>query len=384
MEPIYKNFDGLEISFQGAIPEYILRELRVAKEIAQQNRCMSPTKLNAGTFLVMVAETGMRGGYAFRFDTGEDGETWFIADSMKRDRWNIRVSVKSLNLAIRGYTETKNKILDILYNKLEAVGINTEGLLSGLLKERVSRFDFCVDFKTENFEPSEKNIISHSKSTKAFNVINNSNSLEYTARGRVVESVRIGKMPNRQLAIYNKTKEIISNRKKYWWKLWGINSDEFKGQIWRIEIRAGKKELNSWNIKTFKDFETKAGDVALDILNNIRYVIPNENDLNPARWANYEFWNELIKVSKKNLFNYISKVERGELMQGIREEKIIVFEKQLSGSFISFMALQDKNLDQLPGEIELMIVSMFHDKGINKKKILEKYKKAWEKYKLLE
>ena len=36
------------------------------------------------------------------------------------------------------------------------------------------------------------------------------------ARGGRVESVMIGKMPGRQLVIYDKTREIVAHQKPYW------------------------------------------------------------------------------------------------------------------------------------------------------------------------
>lgn len=74
----------------------------------------------------MVAETGARGGYKYRFDTGLDGEIWFVAHSLKRDGWNIRVSAKSLALALHGYEGVKARILGRLA-ALEAKGLARRG-----------------------------------------------------------------------------------------------------------------------------------------------------------------------------------------------------------------------------------------------------------------
>ena len=69
----------------------------------------------------MVAETGSRGGYRYRFDTGLDGETWFVAHSTNSKNWNIRVSVKSLALSLYGYEGVKERILNRL-KALKAIG----------------------------------------------------------------------------------------------------------------------------------------------------------------------------------------------------------------------------------------------------------------------
>ena len=82
----------------------------------------------------------------------------------------------------------------------------------------------------------------------------------------------------------------ILQRKDYWWDIWGIKKSEFKGQIWRIEARAGKKELNKWNLRRFADFEKMAGDVISGILKDIKYTIPSDTDKNITRWALAPFW----------------------------------------------------------------------------------------------
>ena len=83
-----------------------------------------------------------------------------------------------------------------------------------------------------------------------------------SSNGEAINTIRIGEMPERQAVIYNKTKEITASSKRFWWEIWGIDQKPFKEgfkQIWRIEVRAGKDELNKWGLKRFKNFEDKAG-----------------------------------------------------------------------------------------------------------------------------
>ncbi|PIP88755.1 MAG: hypothetical protein COW79_16115 [Bdellovibrionales bacterium CG22_combo_CG10-13_8_21_14_all_38_13] len=376
MIPIYKNFDGLEISFKGALPGYILTQLREAKYKAQEERHDIPIRIGRSNTVVLVGETGARGGYAFRLDTGFDKETWFIADSMKKDRWNIRVSIKSLNLALGGYYEVKESISNFLLNDLELGTI-----IGHLPEERISRFDFCIDFETESFEPNPKCIVAHTRSNRTFHAKNN--NFEYSAKGKLIESIRIGTMPNRQMAIYNKRNEIIAKNKKYWWDIWGINKKEFKKEIWRFEARAGKKELNKWNLRKFEDFENKAGDVIIDIFNSIRYVEINENDSNQSRWRNTKFWDLIIKEIKKDLFDYISNAERKEILEGRKIEVLNIINKQISGSITSVTALMGMELDEIPQVLEMISDDVLHDLKENKEKKLKKFIHAKEKYSLL-
>jgi hypothetical protein len=121
MDLIYQNFDGLDVSFQGAFPQSILEQLEAGKKEAQRQRKSVLIRLGEKQIPVLVAETGAKGGFSYRFDTGLDGEVWFAANSTKSDHWGIRVSVKSLCVALRGYYGVKKKILTLL-GDLSAIG----------------------------------------------------------------------------------------------------------------------------------------------------------------------------------------------------------------------------------------------------------------------
>ncbi len=369
---LYKNFDGLDVSFQGAVPIAIREQLAIAKEEAQKERGEVLIKLGKHKLPVMVAETGGRGGYAYRFDTGNDGIICFIADSSKTKMWNIRLSVKSLTLAIHGYHKVKEMILDTLA-KLEAIG--PEG---GLPKETISRFDFCVDYILENFTIDPNCIVAHSNAKRSFNVE------AYNGKGKVIESVRIGTMPNRQVAIYNKSKEIASSKKSYWWDLWNIKKHDLQEHqtIWRVEIRAGKEELKKWNIRSFTDFESMAGDVVRSIVSNIRYVEPNQ-DSNQARWPDSVLWQQTVKTTEAELFNYTSYVIRKQIMEGLRETVLERYETHIRGMLVSYAAALDIQLDDLKA-ISDIIAANFHD-YLNEQhyQATEKYQKAKDKFQFL-
>lgn len=217
-------------------------------------------------------------------------------------------------------------------------------------KEVISRIDFCVDFETNNFEIDKNRIVAHSKAKRNYNESN----IEYNGTGKVFDSVRIGKMPNKQLAIYNKIKEIKSRNKSYWWNVWNIDKTNYEKQIWRVEARAGKKELRQWNLKTFNDLEEKAGNVILHIFNSIRYVNENNKDTNQSRWKNAKFWDNLIEITKTNLFDYIANANRELILDGYRNELVNTFKQNINGSIRAYTALTDNEIGQLPEVIELL------------------------------
>jgi hypothetical protein len=207
MQLLYRNFDGLDVSFKGAMPADVLRTLTAGKARAQEQREDALVLLGRKRIPVHIAETGMRGGYAFRFDTGPFGATWSVADSGDPERWNIRASVKSLALADGGYQGAKAQLLNLLAD-LGAVGHGEH-----LPEERISRFDFCVDFAFPWFQPDSEHIVCHSHATRR---VHRSWEGETVNRGKRIESLTIGKMPGRQVILYDKTRSKSGPARPNW------------------------------------------------------------------------------------------------------------------------------------------------------------------------
>jgi len=370
MELIYYNFDALEISFQGAIPEKTREILLEAKLKARETRHKALATITDHQIPVHVNETGAKGGYAFVFDTGPDRETWFVADSNRTDRWNLRCSVKSQALAIHGYEGVKTNILTFL-NQIEAIGAQEDGSML----ERVSRFDACFDFKTPEFHPDHKCLIAHNRTKRRF-----IGGDEFITQGSDINYVRIGKMPNRQVVMYNKVKEVTEKRKDYWWQVWGIDPKEFEEQIWRFELRAGKEELNKWGIRRFSDFEAQAADVLTDIAEKVRYVIPNKNDDNNARWETDPFWIDLQKTIEKGFLDYRSGTERGVLKAIERKKAQNEFKTLIYNLLAPYFYLMEYE----PLDFENALKRLFEDLNIeinaNFEQFSDKYQKAQDKF----
>lgn len=393
MELIYNNFDALDVTFQGALPEKVLNQLAKAREQAQNEKREVYVELGFERMPVMVAETGARGGYRYRFDTGMDGEIWFIAHSTNSKMWNIRVSVKSLALSLSGYKMVKNRLLKRL-KALSAHGPSRHDSGNGgkptvinTPLESISRFDYCFDFVMDSaFMPLPCRFIAHQRAKKhvygEHGVLPTYSSLN----GERVNTIRIGELPGRQAVIYNKTKEIIASSKRFWWDIWGVDSKPFKQgfkQIWRIEVRAGKNELNKWGLKHFKDFEDKAGDVVAAILKAIRYSEPLKDDLNRSRWPMHPIWAESLKTSYKALAPYSTNAIRENVIRDYRENIINGYKERLIGNLIGLIAAQERDISEIPITIEELEndISTIAEEDITI--LLKKFEKAEEKFKFL-
>ena len=401
MELIYNNFDALDISFQGAFPQEILDQLAKGREQAQNERREVLIELGEQRMPVMVAETGAKGGYRYRFNTGIDGEIWFVAHSTNSQNWNIRVSVSSLQLALRGYKVVKGGIISRLI-ALKAVGLsaypeNFSGKaeeLGGKNKrlflpmERISRFDYCFDFIMDAaFMPLPCRFIAHQRAKKHVYGENGIIPTYSASNGDKINTIRIGEMPGRQAVIYNKTKEITSSLKKYWWDIWDIDPAPFKEgfkQIWRIEVRAGRNELDKWGLKRFTDFEDKAGDVIAAILKAIRYTEPLENDLNRSRWPNAPIWDEAISTSYKALSPYSSNAIRENIIRDYRENVIEGYKERLIGNLIGLIAAQGRDISEVPITIEELEGDIAVIAKDDISVLLKKFEKAEEKFRFLQ
>lgn len=395
MKPIYAAFDGFDVSFQCALPKWILDDLSEAKKEAQENRSDAIAKIGKNRVPVLVGETGSRGGFTYRFDTGFHGETWLVVDSQKREGWNVRVSVKSLTMALYGYEGVKEKILGFLINDLEAKGIcqkTKDGEYTETPLERISRIDFCIDFKTDDFIPVAEDFVAEGRfkkktiySTEKIDDKNeNQETVEIVFSGRNIKYIRVGVMPNRQIVLYDKISDITDKRKEYWWKIWGINKSEFQGKIWRLEARAGKKELNKWNLRRFSDFEKKAGDVISQILKDIRYTVPSITDKNITRWPMAGFWQEAINISREELKNHISDAQRKMIIEGHRRQLKTQFEKMILGSAVSYAALNGMEVEEIPGVLDILGEAMIQNIKENPAKYLKKHQDSVDKYAELE
>lgn len=393
MEPIYNNFDGLDVSFQGALPESILNQLAEARTKAQNEKREIPIELGPEKVPVMVAETGSRGGYKYRFDTGLDGEIWFVAHSINSKNWNIRVSVKSLALALHGYEGAKSAILNRLI-ALNATGLSRSDSVNGAKNgvtntplERISRLDYCFDFIMDSaFMPLPCRFIAHQRSKK--HVYGEQGAIEtYSAlNGEKVNTIRIGEMPGRQATIYNKTKEINSNAKKYWWDIWDIDRHSLKDdcrQIWRIEVRAGRDELDKWGFKRFEDLESKAGDVIAAILKAIRYTEPLENDANRARWPMAPIWQGALNTASGALAAYSSKARRENILDDFKENIQQGYKERLIGNAIGLTAAEGRDISEVTTvleELQELISSIAKE---NPEALIKKYEKAEDRFRFL-
>ena len=338
MELLYRGFDGLDISFQAQVPGDLCRELEEAKAAAQERH--SDILLSWKGIRLLVAESGARGGYAFRASAGELGATWFFKRPNARDPWGVRVSCGSFQLALNGLAKTRTSLLDTL----DALGL---AVANG--QESIGRIDYALDFLAPDFELKPDAFVMHSNSVRSDHFENVDVSTHGTS-GRTT-SVTVGKMPGRQVIVYDKRAEIIAHNKQSWWIIWnatrsknGLASLQIgnpnESRVWRVELRAGKKFLKDrWGITTWSDLLNKYGDVVAATLRAVRHT-RTKLDGNRSRWPDSELWSAVKAESDGDLFELRNYADP-DLVRSVQQDAFCaMLERQMDGLAVTTAAVR--------------------------------------------
>lgn len=331
MQVLHRGFDGLDVSFQGQISADLFRGLDAAKQKAQ--RFQQQTVLTWNGVQMLVSESGSRGGYAFVASTGQFGATWFFKKPNDHDPWGVRVSCSSFNLALNGLGASRA----CLYQTLHDLGITVP---NGA--ESISRVDYAIDFLAPELVLIPEHFVMHSNANRADHreppeVRTNGTS------GRVT-SVTIGKMPGRQVIVYDKRAEVIARHKVGWWEIWDANrlaagygplnrKMPSESRAWRVELRAGKRHLKDrWGIVSWDDLDSRLGDVFLAMLQAIRYAEPN-GDTNRARWPASDLWEQVKHQTRTDLFE-MRTCANPNLVKLVQQEE---YDRLLSGQMLGLL-----------------------------------------------
>lgn len=346
MELLYRGFDGLDVSFAGRISEKLCRALLDAKEQAQETH--QPSILMWNGVALEIGESGARGGYVVIASTGSLGATWFFKRPRAGDPWGVRVSCRSGGLATKGLGATRAE----LYQTMQALGVelSPEG-------ESLSRVDYALDFLMPEFALVPDHFVMHSNASRADNI--ELPDMRVNGRSGRVSSVTIGKMPGRQVIVYDKRAEVIARHKVGWWTIWneprtvaGLPpldpADRAQSQVWRVELRAGKSHLKeSWNLRRWADLDDRLGDLMAAMLKSIRHCTPN-GDSNRSRWPDSQLWQSVASQLSKDLFEMASGAAPDLVKRVELEFHDALLGRQMTGLLTTRAALHGLDLEQLP------------------------------------
>lgn len=378
MDVLYRGFDGLDFSLQGQIGPALERALDAAKEEAQLRH--NQVVLDWNGVKLHVAESGARGGYAYRASTGPFGATWFFKKPNGRDPWGIRVSCSSFLLATYGLGEARSRIYNVL-GDLE-VRLQPNG-------ESISRVDYAIDLLAPEFELSPSQFVMHSNANRS-DYVEQSDHLVNGKSGRVT-SVTVGKMPGRQVIVYDKRAEVIAKHKGTWWTIWNATRarngleklnqlQPEESRVWRVELRAGKKHLKDrWSIRSWHDLAERFGDMIAATASAIRYTEPT-CDGNRSRWPDSSLWSLVRVVLEADLFEMRNFAEPDLIKHVHQQAHNQLLEKQMVGLLTTRAAICGVDADALAKFAEAAGIEMATEIQSSPEVFAKKLLKASERY----
>ncbi len=332
---VHKGFDGLDISFQAQTPLDVANRLEAAKAAAQADRG-NPQPLEINGKRMLVAETGAKGGYQYRVDTGDFGATWKFKQPNPNDPWGIGVSMKSLPLALDGLFGAREQI-EAFLDALDIV-VPPNGVAIG-------RVDFAVDILDPEFELVADHF--SNKEGASFTTYQEPCETRHGS-GKRYTGITFGKMPGRQVQFYSKRADVLKKRKVEWWPIWNRSlarldhapldaSEPDESNVWRAEFRAGKKELTKrWNIRTWEDLYARAGDVMRRLSEWATYRTPSRTDTNASRWPLDPIWELAQQALRDDLIDLTSEVQPEEIKRVITDEYLRMIEGQIDGLVVNW------------------------------------------------
>lgn len=338
MKVIYSGFDNLDVAYQGQISDAFLENLEQAQQRAIDAR--EPALIEHGGKKLHVTESGARGGYAFRCDTGPLGATWFFKRPNASDPWGIRVSAKSLMLATYGLQSARERI----EGTLQALGCSL-----AVRPESIGRVDFAVDVLAPGFDVHPDNFVMHSRATRADH--RDVEVMRSHGRSGRYTSVTVGKMPGRQVIVYDKRLEAFQKpEKKVWLDIWRQSmenlelapvdfSDPSASSIWRVETRAGKSCLkDKHKVTTWEELMTVAPTIFKQALDQTRYCTP-ATDSNRSRWPEHAIWTLARSAVSALDLQSVGPLQEEIVSGACRRAQLEIIDQQLVGLAATRLAL---------------------------------------------
>ena len=307
---VHAGFDTMDIAFSGALPQEALSVLEKAREVAQERQAKELVSIGPGNLAMHVAGHVMKGGYAYVTDTGPLGAVWRFKKNADPTQWNIFASPRATMLLAYGFKGTRERLLA----ELKAMG-------AMVTDHSINRVDFAMDFRTQGFKLHMDQFVAHShcKITPHWEkkeTFTDRNQPTAVIRGRQFESATIGRQPGRQIIVYDKRREAIEHQKPFWFAAWGIDRKDPTAEVWRVEVRAGKKELkDKYRISRFEDLEAGIGDVMVNALQEVRYLADRQRDSNVSRQALHPLWLAAQAAVANKLTDYRSGLTPNQVIE---------------------------------------------------------------------
>ncbi|WOI51964.1 hypothetical protein [Parvularcula sp. LCG005] len=314
-----------------------------------------------------------------------DGEPWRVSSAGAMGGIRYVIDNGKIMLLIRGQGQAFGVLVRYLSAGLwldgwEALQVEAEAIVRRLfscppvIPVRVSRADWCFDFYAPGYKfdafQMRKNLVAHS-------------SVKFHIHGTSVhdETFLVGALGNRQLTLYNKTKELKDKPGKEWfYDVWAVANDgeivfpDEPKDVYRLEVRLGKEAFKNRNIRTRAEVIDHRAETVAGALANIRVVEPGEDSNKDRRPVN-PFWSEAIRNCDVS-----EQIKVGRYVTGKRACLLDQMAAQMAGTIRSYSILQANEVSDggVEAVVKRVVEIMKNDPEAKKKE-----KAASERYKFV-
>jgi hypothetical protein len=361
---LYAGFDTLDIAFEATLPQETLDLLEQARTQAEANQKDEPVTIGRAQEKFLIKPHGQRGGFRYIVTNGPTGAIFSIKkNATNPNDWNLFVSVRALCLLTKGYDGTKAW----LHDTLAAMGFTVKS-------HSVNRLDYAVDILAPDFRLDPNCFVTPAQSkvgmfwSKDTLLDDDGNKAQAVMRGHNFESVTIGKMPNRQVIVYDKRRASIDLKTPYWFEAWGINKDDPGAKVWRVEIRAGKGVFEKKLLKRpLSAIEAIFGDYLRDTAHQVRYVTARDEISNVTRAKPHPLWQVLSEHLAELPESSEPVLPEARALEILRQQRSEMALKQAFGNLLNALVLSGMPPEQVannfPAQAEVAAGSYTKDLG---------------------
>lgn len=339
MDIVHSGFDSLKLTIDTDIPDDFREALLEAKQLAAAQN--TPEVIIFNGFELQVRKAG--GASAFSVSTGTYGAEWYFLDPQNKPKNNpgVTVDFRAFLLATGGI-EAAHTLFE---RHMAAFGIRYADHLV-----KVARIDFAVDILAPGFEPNRKQVVAPANTRTSER---DAEPGEEHGIGEAVSGIKAGHISNRQLAIYDKRREVIDTKKLGWLEIWNKRrtiegkplldlQDKDNSQVWRFEMRIGSKQLrNRWEIRGWDSLYKRVGDALAEFTGKFRYALPN-SDSNRSRWPAHPLWKAVTEEQTLYFAGLRSFAEPTLVKEVNREAHMELLDSQILGTIISRAVAEGK------------------------------------------
>ena len=385
MKIVHSGFDSLYFSLQGALSAKSVERFKRLKDQAIQHDSDASFAVPNQPYRYLMKKTGKKGGYTYVINTGLVGSDIAFKSSLRRDQHNGFVEISSACLLAHGREAAIEQTLD----HVKAMGFH-------VISISLNRVDFCIDFLDAPIDIDPRDFIAHSRVKKLCYYESDSVNhhvemqpehvdIRTISQSDSIKSITLGKMPGRQIIIYNKRAEVIEKRKHYWFDAWGVDQKDTARTVHRVEVRAGKSHLMANGIRTLEDFESHIGLILTNAVTAIRWVQRPSTDANVTRAPLHPVWEAVQTRIVDALAPYTSPIAPELITERMRENKRLEYRQQIIGNLGGYLGCDGVAPNEMKTAMESLIAEVAEGLAYNEKHpLIRSYSRAKEKWAVLD